>query len=66
MITELKKNLKYKKGFFIEAGAFDGINFSNTYYLEKELNWKGILIEPTLERYLSCIKNRKKSIAINC
>lgn len=66
MIDKLKKILKYKNGFFLEAGAFDGINFSNTYYLEKELNWKGILIEPTLERYLSCIKNRKKSIAINC
>ena len=65
MITELKKTLKYKKGFFIEAGAFDGISYSNTFYLAKKLNWTGILIEPIFEKYLSCIKNRKDSIVIN-
>ena len=65
MIENLKKYLKFRSGFFVEAGAYDGVSYSNTLYLEKKLNWKGILIEPTFENYLSCIKNRKKSIAIN-
>jgi hypothetical protein len=36
----------YKKnGYFLDIGAGDGIGDSNTYYLEKKLNWKGICIE---------------------
>lgn len=35
-----------KNGYFIELGACDGELFSNTYYLEKHLDWKGICIEP--------------------
>lgn len=40
-VTNFKQN-----GYFIEAGASDGIIFSNTFTLEKNFNWKGILIEP--------------------
>lgn len=37
----------YKRnGFFIELGAADGILCSNTYRLEKDYGWNGILIEP--------------------
>ena len=33
-------------GFFIDVGAFDGIQGSNTFYFEKHLQWKGIAFEP--------------------
>ncbi len=33
-------------GYFVDIGAFDGINISNTYKLETELEWNGICIEP--------------------
>lgn len=55
---EIIKFLDYRNGFFIEIGANDGIRESNTYYLEKNLNWKGILIEPVKENFEKCKKNR--------
>lgn len=48
----LKKYLNYKDGYYIEIGANDGVRFSNTLFLEKNLNWKGILIEPSNKFYL--------------
>jgi len=53
-------NLK-KKGFFIEIGAGDGIYHSNTYFLEKYYNWRGILVEPC-KFWKKNKKIRKKSI----
>jgi FkbM family methyltransferase len=35
-----------RNGFYVEVGVGGGIIGSTTYVLEKELGWKGILIEP--------------------
>jgi FkbM family methyltransferase len=45
-------------GYFIEAGASDGVTFSNTFTLEKNFNWEGILIEPNIYWKESLSKNR--------
>jgi FkbM family methyltransferase len=53
------ENLKYKTGgFFLEAGACDGIDLSNTYFLEKKYGWNGICAEPNPNFYNNLVKNR--------
>jgi len=54
-----------KNGYFIEIGASDGIQLSNTYLLEKKYNWKGICCEPIPERFRSLVVNRPNSICFN-
>ena len=43
-----------RKGYFVEIGAWDGEELSNTFYLEMELKWTGILVEPIQEFWNNC------------
>jgi FkbM family methyltransferase len=58
---KMLKYINYKNGFFIECGANDGVNQSNTWYFEKKLNWKGILIEPVKTVFEKLKKNRSSN-----
>lgn len=47
---------KYKKeGFFVELGSQDPINTNNTFTLERNYNWKGIMVEID-DKYLNRYK----------
>lgn len=63
--TKLNQIFNKKEGFFIELGANNGLFQSNTAFLEKKMEWNGILIEPSLKGYNECIKNRPNSICLN-
>ncbi len=55
----LSENIfKGKTGFFIEIGADDGVDKSNTYFFELS-GWKGLCIEPSPSRFEQLKKNRK-------
>jgi len=55
---KLLKYLNFKNGFYIECGANDGVNQSNTWYFEKVLNWRGVLIEPNKTSFKNLKNNR--------
>jgi len=55
----------YKKnGLFVDVGAYDGIQHSNTWGLA-QAGWSGICYEPVPEAYAQCIKNHEKHRVIN-
>ena len=53
--------LNYENGYYIECGANDGVDQSNTWYFEKKLNWNGILIEPLPKKFNELKNNRNKN-----
>jgi FkbM family methyltransferase len=66
--SQLKQDLNVLKfydnkqnGFFVEIGASDGVDLSNTWYLEKSFNWRGICVEPIPRQFDKLVKNRPNS-----
>ena len=59
--VEFKKN-----GYFVDFGATNGLDISNTYLLETKFNWKGILVEPAFKWHTDLKKNRNVIIDTNC
>lgn len=62
----LKRNISIFNRVFVEIGAFDGFDMSNTYALEIGYSWKGLLVEASVNIFNRLIKtNRPRSIKIN-
>ncbi len=62
----LEDILPHRDGFYVELGAHDGGNKSNSYYFEINKGWKGVLIEPTPNLYLTCKKKRGANNVVFC
>ena len=55
-----------ERGYFVEFGATNGIDLSNTYLLEKEFFWTGILSEPSKNWHKQLRSNRNAYISEKC
>lgn len=53
-------------GYFVEFGGLDGIDTSNTYLLEKEYGWNGIIVEPLPRFKDDLLKNRSCTVDVRC
>lgn len=53
------------EGFFVEFGARDGLQDSNSFFFEKALGWKGILVEPLPSEHGALAANRPRSAAVH-
>jgi FkbM family methyltransferase len=59
--------LNFKKnGFFVDFGATNGVDLSNSFLLEKDFGWNGILVEPARIWHKDLFKNRTSKIDTNC
>lgn len=58
-------NLK-RDGYFVDFGATDGKTINNTYILEKEYGWNGIVSEPNKVWHDQLYKNRSCYITTDC
>ena len=59
--------LNFKRdGYFIEFGATNGVDLSNSYILEKKFNWDGILAEPSRNWHKELRANRTSHIDTDC
>ena len=55
-----------RNGFFVEFGATNGVDLSNTLNLERDFEWKGILAEPARGWHSALRANRQAAIDTRC
>ena len=53
------------RGFYVEAGGYDGETYSNSLFFELERDWNGVLIEAVKPLYESIIQKRRHCHVIN-
>jgi len=55
-----------RNGFFVEFGATNGVDLSNTLVLERDFQWNGILAEPASGWHSALKANRRANIDTRC
>ena len=50
---------------FVELGAYDGLSGSNTFMIEKCLNWTGTLVEANVPNFGMLLKSNRSAAMVN-
>lgn len=53
-----------KGGIYVDIGAYDGVESSNTLFFEESCNWNGICVEPLIDAFEK-LKENRNCICIN-
>ena len=64
-LLKLFKIEDVQNGTYLEVGAYDGIYFSNTLFLQNEYGFSGILIEPQKKLFKELTINRPLDFLVN-
>jgi hypothetical protein len=51
-----------REGIFVEFGARDGIDHSNSYFFEHALNWRGMMVEASDKDFAKLVMNRPNTL----
>jgi len=62
----LSENDLKENGYFVEFGATNGVDLSNSFLLEKEFGWRGIVAEPAVGWHEALKSNRNCHVETNC
>lgn len=65
-VFALVENGFKRYGFLVEFGAASGVELSNTYLLEKEYGWRGILAEPARMWQARLAQHRTCAVKTDC
>lgn len=57
---------KKRGGVFVDIGASDGVRVSNTCYLERELGWTGLAVEPIPSVFVRLTEERRCRLLNAC
>jgi FkbM family methyltransferase len=55
-----------RDGFFVDIGAYDGVEISNTFVLKTKYAWKGICVEANPDIFAQLRKNRRAKCVNAC
>jgi FkbM family methyltransferase len=55
----------YRRGVFVDVGAYDGVTFSNTLFFEKDRKWTGLNIEPHPDFFKELVVARPRCTNLN-
>ena len=59
-IHEIFEDILPQHGYFLEFGARDGVQHSNTFYFDRTFGYDGVLIEAVPDDYNQAIRNRER------